>query len=215
MLQLFVVEPLPHLVPLLKNKGKFRISGSENTPAAARHCLVQCDLMLVSALFPSEAVLDLVNENQQRPFLTVITDIAEDNPLLVSFLEAGAAGYLYAHASPSEIAETLDAIQQGKPPLSQTVGTALVERMHELLALQRQRQFEAVERSEPDLLALTRREHEILALIQSGASNQDIAHELTIELGTVKNHVHNILKKLNVSRRDQAALLYEHVLEPK
>jgi two-component system, NarL family, nitrate/nitrite response regulator NarL len=52
---------------------------------------------------------------------------------------------------------------------------------------------------------LTPREGEILGMIELGLSNKEIAHDLRIEVGTVKNHVHNILEKLNVRRRNQAA----------
>jgi DNA-binding NarL/FixJ family response regulator len=53
--------------------------------------------------------------------------------------------------------------------------------------------------------ALTRREWEVLTLIQQGQTNQEIAEALVIELGTAKNHVHNILRKLNVNSRRDAA----------
>ena len=52
---------------------------------------------------------------------------------------------------------------------------------------------------------LTRRQREIVALIDEGLSNKEIAGRLSIELATVKNHVHNILEKLQVSRRGEAA----------
>jgi two-component system nitrate/nitrite response regulator NarL len=57
----------------------------------------------------------------------------------------------------------------------------------------------------PPLTDLTPREGEILEMIELGLSNKEIARNLRIEVGTVKNHVHNILEKLNVRRRDQAA----------
>jgi DNA-binding NarL/FixJ family response regulator len=56
-----------------------------------------------------------------------------------------------------------------------------------------------------DTPALTRRQREIVALIDEGLSNKEIARRLSIELPTVKNHVHNILEKLQVSRRGAAA----------
>lgn len=56
---------------------------------------------------------------------------------------------------------------------------------------------------------LTPREKEVLDLLREGKSNQDIADDLCIEVGTVKNHVHNILKKLEVESRHEAAALYE------
>lgn len=57
----------------------------------------------------------------------------------------------------------------------------------------------------PTLADLTRREGEILEQIELGLSNKEIARKLRIEVGTVKNHVHNILEKLNVRCRNQAA----------
>src|SRR5204863_9751659 len=57
----------------------------------------------------------------------------------------------------------------------------------------------------PTIADLTPREGEILEMIELGLSNKEIARQLRIEVGTVKNHVHNILEKLNVRRRNQAA----------
>ncbi len=56
---------------------------------------------------------------------------------------------------------------------------------------------------------LTPREQEVLGYIRKGWSNREISEELCIEVGTVKNHVHNILDKLEVSNRHKAAELYE------
>ncbi|MEZ4715157.1 MAG: helix-turn-helix transcriptional regulator [Caldilineaceae bacterium] len=58
----------------------------------------------------------------------------------------------------------------------------------------------------PDYEELTPREREILELISQGLTNQEIADALVIELGTVKNHVHNVLSKLHVNSRKDAAL---------
>jgi len=60
------------------------------------------------------------------------------------------------------------------------------------------------------LLRLTRREREIAALIERGYSNKDIARALDIQLSTVKNHVHKILDKLDVSNRGQAVACLRH-----
>jgi DNA-binding NarL/FixJ family response regulator len=57
----------------------------------------------------------------------------------------------------------------------------------------------------PAVADLTPREGEILGMIELGLSNKEIARNLRIEVGTVKNHVHNILEKMNVRRRNQAA----------
>jgi DNA-binding NarL/FixJ family response regulator len=65
--------------------------------------------------------------------------------------------------------------------------------------------FAGVESNLSDTTALTTREMEVLELISKGYTNQQIAHNLVIEVGTVKNHVHNILEKLNVRSRGEAA----------
>jgi DNA-binding NarL/FixJ family response regulator len=59
--------------------------------------------------------------------------------------------------------------------------------------------------ADPDPQRLTRRESEVVALIDRGLSNKQIAAELNLSLATVKNHVHSILDKLNVARRGEAA----------
>jgi two-component system nitrate/nitrite response regulator NarL len=69
-------------------------------------------------------------------------------------------------------------------------------------------------RAAPSPVQLTPREHEIGALISRGLSNKNIARTLQLQLATVKNHVHNILEKLNVRTRGEAgALLREGGLQ--
>jgi two-component system, NarL family, nitrate/nitrite response regulator NarL len=65
------------------------------------------------------------------------------------------------------------------------------------------------QRSPSALDSLTIRERQIVGLIGDGLSNKEIASGLKIEVATVKNHVHNILEKLNVTRRSEAAALVE------
>jgi DNA-binding NarL/FixJ family response regulator len=67
------------------------------------------------------------------------------------------------------------------------------------------RLFSDVENNITNATDLTARELEVLKLISEGRTNQQIAENLVIEVGTVKNHVHNILDKLNVSSRREAA----------
>jgi two-component system nitrate/nitrite response regulator NarL len=65
--------------------------------------------------------------------------------------------------------------------------------------------FSAVENKIDGEVRLTSRELEVLQFIGEGLTNQEIAARLVVEVGTVKNHVHSILEKLNVSNRDEAA----------
>jgi DNA-binding NarL/FixJ family response regulator len=123
------------------------------------------------------------------------------------FFEAGAAGYIPKNAAPEEMINALYNIHAGRPSLPPPIASALVARMREL-ALQHADNMPPTETQLPEQIALTMRERQILELIGNGLSNQEIAMQLTIELGTVKNHVHKILKKLGASSRAQAAQYY-------
>lgn len=200
---IFIIESEPQTAPLLAGEQKVRVVGCATTVSAALQSTPASDFILMSARLP-ETELVRLHELRTIHSCIVITDVDEREDRVLPLLEAGAAGYLRQDAQPEEMLSTLNAIQEGKAPLAPSVGTALVTRLHELLVLQQQEQEVFMENC-ADLSALTTREREILTLIRSGASNQEIAGQLTIELGTVKNHVHNILKKLHVTRRDRAA----------
>jgi DNA-binding NarL/FixJ family response regulator len=77
---------------------------------------------------------------------------------------------------------------------------AMMERLSRLA-----RMFAVAEHRMDGDVRLTSRELEVLQCISQGLTNQEIAARLVVEVGTVKNHVHNILEKLNVSSRDEAA----------
>ena len=96
--------------------------------------------------------------------------------------------------------ETIRAAQEGKVFVSPEIAAAMVERISDLAQM-----FSDVENSVTDDADLTPRELEVLKLIGEDLTNQQIAEELVIEVGTVKNHVHSILEKLNVSSRGEAA----------
>jgi two-component system nitrate/nitrite response regulator NarL len=68
--------------------------------------------------------------------------------------------------------------------------------------------YSTIEPGMDEVTELTPREREVLDLIGAGLSNQEIAVRLVIEVGTVKNHVHNILRKLDVSSRQDAAVYW-------
>lgn len=106
-------------------------------------------------------------------------------------LEAGAAGYLLKDAEPGEVAEAIRAAARGEVHLDSAVAGQLVRRI-----------------SAPriGLTALTVREREILALVAEGHPNRTIAERLVISERTARTHVSNVLSKLQLSSRTQAAL---------
>jgi DNA-binding NarL/FixJ family response regulator len=117
---------------------------------------------------------------------------------VVACAELGVAGFVTTDASLSELVTALESVASGDLICSPATAGALLRRVAAL----------AHERPENDRLALlTGREREVVGLIADGLSNKQIAHRLYIELATVRNHVHNILGKLGVSRRAEAAAL--------
>ena len=133
------------------------------------------------------------------PEARVVTlGIADDDPEVLPLAEAGVAGYVTTEASADEIVLVVESVARGEMPCSPRLAATLLQRVA-TLAQER--------RAPPELVTLTAREREIVELIGDGLSNKEIASELCIEVATVKNHVHNILEKLNVTRRADAAAL--------
>ncbi len=123
----------------------------------------------------------------------VVTGVREDESGVIDLVEAGIAGYATVEQPLAELVAVVAAATDGVLQCSPRVSAALAQRVVALAAVQRQSNGHT----------LTPREREIAALIADGLSNKQIARRLSIEPATVKNHVHNILRKLGVSRRDQ------------
>ncbi|OJG17489.1 LuxR family response regulator [Enterococcus canis] len=124
--------------------------------------------------------------------IIIVTSFIDDEKVYPA-IEAGAAGYLLKTSSASEIADAIRATYRGERVLEPEVTNKMMERLSK--------------KHEPVLHEdLTNREREILMLISQGKSNQEIADELFITLKTVKTHVSNILSKLEVEDRTQAAI---------
>jgi DNA-binding NarL/FixJ family response regulator len=120
---------------------------------------------------------------------------------LLSYIEAGADGYVCDGHSSERLLATIRAAFHGQALLDPTIAAALIRRTGEL---QRQLSF-ATLRFLDGAATLTRRELDVLELLRLGLTNEDIAKRLFIEVGTAKNHVQSVLRKLNVNRRREAA----------
>jgi two-component system nitrate/nitrite response regulator NarL len=126
----------------------------------------------------------------------VAIGVAETESHVLACAEAGGAGYVPRDGSVDDLVAALHGALRGEVLCSPAITGSLLRRISELTP-------------RPSLPAqrLTARERQIVELIEQGLSNREIAHRLCIELSTVKNHVHNILEKLGVGRRAQAAAL--------
>lgn len=121
--------------------------------------------------------------------------IVETEEVVLRCAEAGVAGYVSRSASLDDLVETLGSVARGELVCSRTIAGSLFRRVGALSG----------PREDPALARLTPREREIAALIGQGLSNKEIARRLRIGLSTVKNHVHNLLEKLQVPGRSAAA----------
>ena len=124
--------------------------------------------------------------------------VGESENQVVACAEAGADGYVTRDQSVEDVLAVIGAVTRGELICSPRIAGALLQRLGRLAA---ERGSAPVD--EPPV-RLTAREREIVVLIDRGMSNKQIARTLTIEVATVKNHVHNILEKLHVTRRDEA-----------
>jgi two-component system nitrate/nitrite response regulator NarL len=126
---------------------------------------------------------------------TIMLGVDGNEREVIGYIEAGALGYLPRGAGIDDLLTAIDRAARGESTCSPRVTAALMERVTAL----------AERRSSVAESALTPREFEIVSLLQEGLSNKEIADRLYIELQTAKNHVHNILKKLNVQHRSEVA----------
>jgi two-component system, NarL family, nitrate/nitrite response regulator NarL len=124
----------------------------------------------------------------------VAVGVPDDDDALLALLEAGIAGYVTADQPLADLVGAVEAASHGELQCPPRVSAALAKRVAALAAL---------ETSQTPDASLTARQRQIATLIAEGLSNKQIARRLSIELATVKNHVHNILVALGVSRREQ------------
>jgi DNA-binding NarL/FixJ family response regulator len=163
----------------------------------------EVNVVLVSVGLPDQDSLTLTRTIVERTPSTKVMVLGlsdEDKNNALRYIEAGAAGYVLKDSSLKEFIEIIRLTQKGEAQVSTKIAGAMMERLSNLA-----RMFSAVENRINGDVRLTSRELEVLQYIGEGLTNQEIAARLVVEVGTVKNHVHSILEKLNVSSRDEAA----------
>ncbi len=128
----------------------------------------------------------------------IVLTTFDDDETVFDGLRAGAIGYLLKDVPSSKLIEAIQAAARGESFLEPSVAAKVVQEFSRL----------AIRRPKTEELAepLTDREMDVLRRLATGASNREIAETLVIAEGTVKNHVTNILGKLGVRDRTQAAL---------
>jgi two-component system, NarL family, nitrate/nitrite response regulator NarL len=163
------------------------------------------EIVLLDEAFPDgPAVIGRIR-NVAPQILVVVIAVAETAENIITWAEAGAAGYVPRTAGLAEIVPLLVEIRLGNQPCLASVAAGLLRRLYVVGGAN------GTLREAESLPKLTAREAQIARLIAEGMSNKDIARHLDIGVATAKTHVHNLLRKLNLRRRGQTAMwMREH-----
>lgn len=186
------------LAQILGGESRLAVVGTaSDAEAAVQLALTKTpDVALVDMGMPQSVTT--VREMAARAAIVKIVALAvrEDEQDLVACAAAGVAAYVTRGASVADLVQALDGVARGELLCSPQTAATLWRRLAAFA-----RGVGGSEHANP----LTRREREIGTLLEDGLSNKEISVRLGIEVATVKNHVHNVLEKLQVHRRAQAA----------
>ena len=193
---------------LLSSQDEFEVIGeaSNGEEAIAKALELSPEIMLMDLVMPKidgiSATKEILRLKPEIKIL-ILTSFSDANHAIPA-LEAGALGYLLKENDPEEVIQAISKLVNGEKQIHPKVTEGL------LSALQTQR------KPEQNLLnSLTSREKEVLKEITNGKSNKEIASTLFISEKTVKTHVSNILSKLSLQDRTQAALFAIRHLPPQ
>ncbi len=171
-------------------------------PSAVTQALaLKPDVMLLDLMLPGFTGIEVTQRvHQALPAcrILLLTSFAEDQNV-VAAMQAGAAGYLLKDVLQADLLSAIRQAMLGEPVLHPEAQRKLIDHLMRPKA-------PAAGAGGTQVAELTEREHDVLRLIAQGRSNREIADQLHITEGTVKGHVSNILSKLHLQDRTQAAL---------
>ena len=191
---------------LLSGEPDLKVVGEASTGIEAiEMCrLLEPDLILMDVRMPEmDGITATRRIKHDQPGVGVLVVTMHENPdYLLEALDAGAAGYVLKDAPADRLISAVHRTLNGESPLNQELATLLLRR----LADEKQHKPDPTPQTDDKVEALTPRETEVLKLLTTGQTNQQIAYSLNISKGTAKVHVERIIRKLDVSDRTQAAV---------
>ena len=179
------------LAALLDRDGRVRVTALASSVDFNPDHAEPVDVVVVDADDGQASVQHLAG-SVDAPIVALGTPADEQE--VIALAELGVVGFLEREASLDEFVTSVIRAAQGEASVPPRIATTLLRRVTWL----------AARRNSPDATPLTIRERQVVDLISEGLSNKEIATRLCIEVATVKNHVHNILEKLQVRRRSDA-----------
>ena len=164
--------------------------------AVAETDRLQPDVILMDLVMPEMDGIEAIRRitaHQPEARILVLTSFAADDKVFPA-IKAGALGYLLKDSGPEELVGAIHQVHRGESSLHPAVARKLLQELSH------------PPKQPPTPEPLTEREVEVLRLVAQGRSNQEIAEELVISEATARTHVSNILRKLHLASRTQAAL---------
>jgi DNA-binding NarL/FixJ family response regulator len=189
------------LVGLFRSQKDFQIVGEAGSVQEAIELsrLVQPELILMDYLLPDgsgvDATLTILKENPWVKIVFLTSYESDENFFLA--MRSGAYGYLLKNMPSAKLLAALRALEQGEAAISRRMVTRLLE---EFIHIDFQKEDRRLK-----LRQLSKRELEILREIAGGCTNREIAERLVLSESTVKNHVHQVLRKLGLQSRQEVA----------
>jgi DNA-binding NarL/FixJ family response regulator len=187
------------LKALLDRHPNFNVVGEAATAHEAVKFVEQNqpDIVVMDIRLPGGSGIDAcekITKNHPDTQVIMLTSYAEDE-MLFSAIRAGAAGYVLKQIGGEELIQALEAIGRGEALLDPSVTQRIFQEVRRA----------AKEEEASAFAELTQQEKHVLILVSEGMTNREIAKELYLGEGTVRNYVSSILAKLNVSNRAEAA----------
>jgi len=168
------------------------------------------DVVLMDVRMPRRGGIDACTAIKDAVPSTkiIMLTISDEEADLYEAIKAGATGYLLKEISTDEVSAAIRAVADGQSQISPSMASKLLTEFKSMIQRTDERRFVPAPR-------LTDRELEVLKLVATGMNNRDIAKELFISENTVKNHVRNILEKLQLHSRMEAVVyaMREKILE--
>ena len=192
------------LAGILSNQPDMEVVGeaSDGLEAIVKATDLKPDLILIDIQMPGcdglEATLRI---KEARPETTIVVlTVQDDEEKLFEAIKNGAQGYLLKNSRSREVLEMLRGALRGEAAISPVLAGKMVDEFRRLSQIKPSEEAS-------DEVDLTRREQEVLVLVAQGSSDKEIAASLSISIYTVKSHLRNILSKLQVNSRREAARL--------
>jgi DNA-binding NarL/FixJ family response regulator len=191
------------LANILSAQPDFEVVGeaSDGLEVLIKARKLEPDLILMDVGMPGcdgvEATQRVKNE---LPDVTIVMlSVSDENDKIFEAIKSGAQGYLLKSIRSRELVGLLRGAVRGDAAITPSLGGRMLEEFRRLSQ-------QALQLPPDQNVALTQREQEVLSLVAEGASDKEIAEALTLSVHTIKSHMRNILAKLHLNHRHEAAL---------